>query len=281
MNKILVPLDGSELSDGILKHVEPLIAAEPCEVVLLRVLPPPAPDDIPGRAQAERDVAAAHLTTTGARLEALGAKVTTTLRQGDPALEILTATDALRPALVAMSSHGRTGVLRWIRGSVAERVLRTCATPLLLVTPRAVGREGEARLRRILVPLDGSERSAAVLPLVEELARRHSAEVLLLRVEWEGLSRPVLANLLTPGKVAESLHPWVERLKARGIPVRALAAQGDFASEILDTADREDVDLLAMTTHGRTGLPRLVDGSVSEQVLRHCRRPLLVVRAGE
>lgn len=281
MKTVLVPLDGSELSDAILKHVERLIAGEPCQVVLLRVLPPSGGEELPGQAQAERDLALAHLATMRGKLEAVGATVRTELREGDPAAEILATAEQVKPTLVAMSSHGRTGVLRWIRGSVAERVLRACTTPLLLVTPRNAGRDGEPRFRRILVPLDGSERSAAVLGLVEDVARRHSAEVLLLRVEWEGLNRPLLASMLTPEKIAQSLHPWAERLGGKGIPARTLAATGDFASEILDTAEREAVDLIAMTTHGRSGLPRLVDGSVSEQVLRHCRKPLLVVRASE
>jgi nucleotide-binding universal stress UspA family protein len=65
------------------------------------------------------------------------------------------------------------------------------------------------------------------------------------------------------------------------VSVRALAAYGDAASEVCDAAEREQVDLVAMTTHGRTGLARVVDGSVSETVLRHCRRPVLLVRCPE
>jgi nucleotide-binding universal stress UspA family protein len=277
---LLVPLDGSALADAILPHVERFLADGPCDVLLLRVLPPAdAAEEVPGQAQLERDAMQAHLDTTRARLEALGARVTTIVREGDPAAEILFAIDQHSPSLVAMSSHGRSGVLRWIRGSVAERVLRSCATPMLLVTPRADEGGVEQRFRRILVPLDGGERSATILPAVTDLARRHDAEVLLLRVEQEGLSRPMLAVALNPAKVVESLRPWMERLASDGVRCRALAAQGDSASEILDAAEREGADLIAMTTHGRTGLSRLVDGSVSERVLRHCRRPLLVVHA--
>lgn len=276
MKKILLPLDGSKLADAILPHVERFVGQGACEVVLLRVLRAAESED----AKLERVTAEAHLADTRARLEALGARVTTHVREGDPAAEILFAIDQHAPTLVAMSSHGRTGVLRWIRGSVAERVLRSCATPLLLVTPHAAGGgEVEARFRRILVPLDGGGRSAAILPLVEEVARRHEAEVLLLRVEREGLSRPMLAVALAPAKVVETLRPWTQRLGDQGIRCRAIAAQGDSASEILDVAEREGADLVAMTTHGRTGLPRLLDGSVTEQVLRHCRKPLLVVHA--
>jgi nucleotide-binding universal stress UspA family protein len=269
---ILVPLDGSELSAGVLKHVERLLGPDGHDVILLTVVAPAA--DAP--AAPGRDAAVGHLATVRGRLEQLGARVTTEVREGEPAAEILRAVEEHRPALVAMSSHGRSGVLRWIRGSVAERVLRTCRTPLLLVTPP--GQASAGAFRRILVPLDGSERSAGILDHVVPLARRHGAEVLVLRVEWEGLNRPTLVRALSPERVAESLKPALARLAAEGVAARAIVAQGDVASELLDAADREDVDLLAMTTHGRTGLERLVDGSVAEKVLRHCKRPLLVVR---
>ncbi len=279
MKKILVPLDGSQLADGILKHVERLLGKEPCEVTLLRVLPPPDQvEEVPGQLELERKAAAAHLAAVKPRLEEVGAKVSAVTREGDPAAEILFAIEEHGPDLVAMSSHGRSGVMRWIRGSVAERVLRSSTAPLLMITAKGVDAEIEQRFRRILVPLDGTERSAAVLPLVGRLARLHGAEVILARIEWEGLNRPLLAAALAPEKVVESIRPYRDRLAEQGVGVRAIASQGDSASQILDLAESEDVDLIAMTSHGRTGLARAIEGSVSEKVLRHCRRPLLVVR---
>lgn len=279
MKKILVPLDGSQLADGILKHVERLLGKEPCEVTLLRVLPPPDQvEEVPGQLELERKAAGAHLDTVKLRLEEVGAKVNTVTRHGDAAAEILFAIEEHGPELVAMSSHGRSGVMRWIRGSVAERVLRSAAAPVLLITARGLDAQIEQRFRRILVPLDGTEHSAAVLPLVERLAKLHGAEVILARIEWEGLNRPLLAAALAPEKVVESIRPYRDRLAEHGVGVRAIASQGDSASQILDLAESEDVDLIAMTSHGRTGLIRAIEGSVSEKVLRHCRRPLLVVR---
>lgn len=276
---ILIPLDGSELADGVIPHVERLLRQEPWDVVLLRVVSPS--EEVPGQVELERAAAALHLQNVRRRLAEHGATVSTALREGDPAAEILTAVEELRPSLVAMSSHGRSGVTRWLRGSVAERVLRNSQAPVLLVTARMGGAPPDARLRRVLVPLDGTERAAQVLPLVEDFARLHEAEVILARIEWEGLSRPLLAAVLSPEKVVETIRPWREQLAQHGVDVRSIAAQGDSASQILDLAEREDVDLIAMTSHGRTGLTRLVEGSVSEKVLRHCRRPLLVVPAHE
>ncbi|MBX3468299.1 MAG: universal stress protein [Planctomycetes bacterium] len=277
MKKILVPLDGSPLADGILPHVERLLALEPAEVTLLHVLPPPEPEDVPGEVAALRRLSEAHLDTVRLRLEQKGATVQVVVRQGDPAAEIVFAQDERAPELVAMSSHGRTGVLRWLRGSVAERVLRAGRAPLLLVTARGVGEKVEARFRRVLVPLDGTEGSAAVLPLVTQLARLHGAEVILLRVEGAMLIPRAL--VLSPEELAASMREHVDGLKAAGVSVRAQVAHGDPASEVLDLADREDVDLIAMVTNARTGAARLLEGSVSEKVLRACRRPLLIMRA--
>lgn len=276
---ILIPLDGSELADGVIPHVERLLRHEPWDVTLLRVVSPS--EEVPGQVELERAAAALHLQNVRRRLAEHGATVSTALREGDPAAEILTAVEELRPSLVAMSSHGRSGVTRWLRGSVAERVLRNSQAPVLLVTAKMGGAPPDARLRRVLVPLDGTERAAQVLPLVENFARLHEAEVILARIEWEGLNRPLLAAVLSPEKVVETIRPWRERLAQHGVDVRSIATQGDSASQILDLAEREDVDLIAMTSHGRTGLTRLVEGSVSEKVLRHCRRPLLIVPAHE
>ena len=103
---VLVPLDGSALSDAILEPIEGLLDGDAYEAVLLRVLIPPSAGDLPGRAEQELELATTHLATTRARLEARGARVTTTLRYGNPAAEILAAVAELRPGLVAMSSHG-------------------------------------------------------------------------------------------------------------------------------------------------------------------------------
>jgi nucleotide-binding universal stress UspA family protein len=279
--QILIPLDGSALADGVIPHVERLVAQEPCDVLLVRVVSPAEGEELPGQADQERAAAAQHLQNVQRRLADRGAAVSTTLREGDPAAEILALIDQLQPDLVAMSSHGRSGVTRWLRGSVAERVLRNSEAPVLLVTARVEGTHPGARIRRVLVPLDGTRRAAQVLPLVEDFAKLHEAEVILARIEWEGLSRPLLAATLAPERVVESIHPWRDQLADHGVDVRAIAAQGDSASQILDLAEREDVDLIAMTSHGRTGLTRLVEGSVSEKVLRHCRRPLLVLPTRE
>lgn len=264
---LLVPLDGSELADRILPHVETLLAGERRDVLLLRVL---QPVPFAGAADPERAAAEAHLAQVQARLERTGARVATSIREGDPAEEVLRAVAELAPALVAMSTHGRSGLLRRLRGDVAERVLRGCASPLLLVSPRP-GSVTPWRFERILVPLDASDRALEILPLVAELGRRHGAEALLLHAEPLGPRRGA------PGGADAQLRTARERLAAAGIPARVVETRGDAAAGVLDVAEREAVDLIAMTTRGPSRTDRPLVGSVCEQVLASTRRPLLAL----
>lgn len=271
--RVLVPLDGSSLAEQVLPWVEHIClqAAEPGEpprIDLLSVIPEAKPE--------EGKTARAHLEEVQRRLAGLGLEAAVHLRIGEPAQAILACARAEAPDLVAMCSHGRGGIARLVRGSVAEQVLRRCERPLLLVTPRT----GEpAPVGKVLVPLDGSDRSAAVLPLVERVARAEKASVVLLRTIPDPVTRPVMAATFTPEWVQASLAPWKQRLEARGLAVEAHAGTGDPAREITREAERIGAGLIAMTTHGHEGFERLVEGSATEQVLRQARIPLLVVRA--
>lgn len=282
LERILVPLDGSPLADGILTHVRRLLVRADAEVKLLHVLdgPPVGLTD-----------ASQHLEALAGSLKAEGTRAAVHVLHGDPAEEIVRAAEALDVGLIAMATHGRSGVSRVLRGSVAERVLRTSTRPLFMANPLALAPEwGPRRFQRILVPLDGSEEAGGILPVVARVARSFESEVLLLRVEYAlGLFNGLESEPVDPGVTAfrplsavrASLEPMRRDLEAQGLRVRTLASYGSEADEILDAADREDVDLVAMSTHGRSGVARWFHGSVTEQVLRQCSTPLLVRRCGE
>lgn len=147
-------------------------------------------------------------------------------------------------------------------------------------------------VRNILVPLDGSPVSEQAIPHAEELARAFGARLTLLRVGKalapEALGLPELsmafANELQHHqlKVEEKLLDYLEGLarplRERGIEVASDIELGDAASVICRTADSEHVDLVVMTSHGRTGLARFLYGSVAERVLHNVHCSLLVVR---
>jgi nucleotide-binding universal stress UspA family protein len=145
--------------------------------------------------------------------------------------------------------------------------------------------------QRILVPLDGSQRAEAIMPHVTELARRYDATVILMRVVV-----PVVQPTLTYGGLptytlsgnemaasAEAAHTyladWQARLSHKGIEVKTIVTSGPVVAMILQAAERENADLIAMSSHGRTGLPRVFYGSVAAGVLHQTEHPLLLIRS--
>lgn len=281
LRKILVPLDGSELADRILVQVRRLLSREDAEVLLLTVLPEPSPDE-GERAQAARlEEVSSRLEAKRRKIEEGGARARFDLMTGDPASQILSFAEAWCPSLIAMSTHGRTGLERWTRGSVAERVLRRSQFPLLLANPRGL-EKGDGRFRRILIPLDGTDTSARILPLAEQMAIQYESEVILLHAASSAYAYseyPSLEVRPTAQELREMLDPYRERFESAHVKTTISIQYDDPSAAILHVAAADEVDLVAMTTHGRTGLTRWVFGSVAEKVLRRCPCPVLVSRA--
>lgn len=268
--RILVPLDGSRLALRILEPLERLVLDGPTELTLLRVVDPRSPvehDRLPAAELAMQ----LQLGVVRERL-GLGVRMRLELVRGAPAEEIVRYAQGTGQELVAMATHGRSGVERLLRGSVAEEVLRTCDVPLLLCNPRALdGGRSDARFRQLLVALDGSARSERVLPVVERVATAHQSHVRTLRVEVSPEPRQA-----TRPRQPAALAGAVERLSAAGLEADASLTCGDVVVELLLAS--QQADLLAMATHGRSGASRWWFGSVTEEVLRQARCPLLVVR---
>ena len=275
MTRCLLPTDGSDLATHVVGPLRRLLGDDLSEVVLLRVVPATTASE-QGDAV---DEATAELQATLAQLD-LPVTVTLRVARGDPAEQILAVADEVDARLIAMTSHGRSGIQRVIRGSVAERVLRHAKAPLLVANPTVEPpTEG---YRRLLVPLDGSELSESILDHVLSLAQAFSGcSVTLLRVEpflYSALPSPALnPDLWDAEATRQTLNPARERLEAAGLTVETMAAYGVESAEILQAA--HDHDLVVMSTHGRSGPSRWWFGSVAETVLRHCDRPLYVVRS--
>ncbi len=280
LKKILVPLDGSDLADRILTHVRRLLLREDAEVMLLTVLPPESQTEEETLRAARMEGTTTHLGRELRKLGEAGARARFDMMTGDPAAQILAFAETWKPGLIAMSTHGRTGLERWARGSVAERVLRRSTYPLLLGNPRGLeGKEG--RFRRILVPLDGTDTSARILPLAIELAHRYDAELLLLHAATGCTAfadYPAVEVRPTADELRELMEPHRLQAEKAGVRSRVYILYEEAAKAILQVAAADAVDLIAMTTHGRSGLPRWVFGSVAEKVLRAAPCPLLVSR---
>lgn len=144
--------------------------------------------------------------------------------------------------------------------------------------------------RKILVPLDGSARAEAILPHVENMATRYEAGVILLRVDEESLmmlgrdevidvNEHLEKRRQRRNKIEVYLQAIIDKWRTRGVEAQMHIGQGQVVACIIETAIREQVDLVAMSSHGRSGMERAFYGSVAVGVLNKIDRPLLLVRS--
>jgi nucleotide-binding universal stress UspA family protein len=275
MTKILVPLDGSQLAESVLTQIRRLIKLGDAELVLVGAFNVPPIDvdylKLVDRVRLETD---RYMHAVENRLAGEGFRVRRAVVEGVAADTILEVADREKPSLIAMSTHGRSGLSRFVLGSVAEKVLRASAYPVLLVRSfagHAPVRPVELPFKRVLVPVDGSELSLRVVPALAEILKPADARAVLLHVTEQP------APHWTPSNVP--FEKAAHELGDACIPATHEVRVGDPATEILKACHDLHCDMIAMTTHGRTGLSRWVLGSVTEKVLRHSEVPLLVVRA--
>ncbi|MEW6278163.1 MAG: universal stress protein [Candidatus Eremiobacterota bacterium] len=290
MKKLMFALDGSPLAECALLTGEALARRWQAEILLVRVVEPYMPG-LPGAltslatrlAELHRQEAEPYLRNVAEDLIARGFKVRPILRVGSARHELAKVARDEQVDMVVMSSHGRSGPGRWLLGSIAEWVLRHSPCPVLLV--RICEPPGEPlQFSRILVPLDGSERSQAALPMLAELADG-GTRVLLLRaadlddLRLEPAERQTVLDSIRHDLEGVSLPEVSRGACATALKVERLVVDSRPAVAILETARRERCDLILMTTHGRTGPSRALLGSVAERVARHSECHVLIVPA--
>ena len=295
VDRILVPLDGSPRAEQILVQVSRFLRREDAEVVLIRALDLPyslGRGDTAALLAEERTAASEYLAATLRTLRGQGVDARSLLREGPAADAIVEAASEEKATLIALSTHGRSGAARWLLGSVAEKVVRGAPVPVLLMRSFRSGPQGlplpagpqEIPFKTLLVPVDGSEASLRVVPPAAATASLFGATAAVLCVDVplptvvHGSIPPLPSPRTTPGgEAASAAAAGAARFVERGVKVRALASAGDPAAKILEAADAEKADLIAMATHGWTGATRWLLGSVTEKVLRHATLPMLIV----
>lgn len=198
----------------------------------------------------------------------------------DPAAGLIAHAEASRPAgLLCLSSRGRTAIGEVVLGSVTAAVLRRHRAPLLVAGPQL--RAPTAPWRRMLVCLDGSENAAGIVPIVTAWARALDLDVRLVHVAYP-LGGPYVGDVEVPDEdlaAAEQLRTVAAALAGEGIAVSwSVVEQLVVVDGIREQIERGAIDLVALASHGRTGLGRLVAGSVALDVVRHVTVPLLTVR---
>ncbi len=263
-DKILVALDGSKTSESILPYLESLLRFRDADVTLATVCPPEKTSD--------RIAAQAYLKGVADRLRRKGAVVDMAVLVGRPAEALTTYASGGKFELLALCSRGKSGLKRILFGSTAETILQTSTVPVLVVPPTSE-REASGLLRKIVLPLDGSHRSATVLKPAAALAKAFGAKLCFVTVV-----SPVKKDELPVETVAHNLFREQKELQKGGLEVEVAVLFGDPTERILAFAEENNADLIALSTHGRTGLDRVLFGSVADGLLRKGKRALLVVR---
>lgn len=200
-----------------------------------------------------------------------------------PAERIVAYSEDKNIDLVVMGTHGRRGVDRMLFGSVTEEVVRNSPCPALTVRNGAEVVPSKA-VRRILVPVDFSDATETAVAHAKELAQTYGAEINLLHVVEEPFYPPAyeLGSVDFPtNDVIERVENQLADIAREEIGyehVMVHATSGLPPHEILDYVDENDIDLVVIATHGRTGLDRVLIGSVAERVLRQSPKPVFVVK---
>ncbi|ACZ39710.1 universal stress protein [Sphaerobacter thermophilus] len=279
---VIVPLDGSELAEEALPFAAAIAERSGAPLHLMRVIAPDEP------ASAEEEAR----TYLRGKARSYGDRVQISIRIGDAAEQIVDGAEEMIDPVIVMTTRGRSGIGRWIYGSVAERVVRGAGVPVLLIRSGMAQPEG-GTFRRIMVPLDGSAYAEAALSYAVQIARAFDAELSLVRVAE---TTQIYAMLTPPAQTppaVESLNEVVaqliadanaylakvgERLQGEGLRVRTQTLEGIAAEQLLAYEQEEDIDLVVMATHGRSGFSRLVFGSVAERVLKLGKTPVMMVK---
>lgn len=254
--EILVPLDGSKNSERILPHVEHLTKLAPGKVRLVHVV---------GRTNDALVSGQNYLAQVQAAWREKIAELDGTVLMGSPEKEILTFAITRRCDLIALVTRAHTGLKRLIYGSCAEAILRKSSVPLYLARAHVEPRP----IKRILVPVDGSSRGMRVLPLAGAIAKPVGAAVTLLQVVVSDAEKD---------KTAATLQSMQANLEKQELKAASIVRVGKPVAQILEAAKVEGADLIALTTHGRTGLERAWLGSVAEEVVHGSNVPVAVLR---
>ena len=292
LSTILVATDFSETAESAIAWGAELARAHGARIVLCHALWPtslasPAPEFMPMPVRFYddlRDAAASRLEKSAASLRAQGLQAATALIVGSAAEVVLGEAKRLAADLIVAGTRGLTGWKKLLLGSTAARLVRRSPCPVLTVHPEDVGRHRE--LRTVLVPTDFSEDATlaaeAAARIVAPLA---SSRLVLLHayhvpVEFVSpLAVPVLLNDVGPIEAAAQieLDEIAARLRGRGTAVETRLVLGYPPQAILDEAKTLGADLIAMGTHGRSGMKRLVMGSTAERVLPEAPCPVLTL----
>jgi nucleotide-binding universal stress UspA family protein len=300
-NPILVPLDGSQLAECVIPHVAAMARSFEAEITLLRMLEKNQ-NGTPAQLfdllnwQINKTKAALYLEKTKARMQESGLRVRTVVLDGLVAEGITDYAQKQGMKLIILSSHGHSGLTQWGISSIAQKIILSAPTSLLIVRAQQ-GRDRPGELseapvyQHILVPLDGSQRAENVLPIITQLAHFHKPQVHLVQV----VETPEMARQMPPtpedvdlaaqvvARNREEAGHYLEEVKARsyleGIDVHTHLVTSDNAAATLhQMGEQEHIDLVTLSAHGYTGNHQWPYGSMVNNFILYGKAPLLIVQ---
>lgn len=293
MKKILVPLDGSKLAEQILPYARLFAEVHKVPVELLSV-----DDSASGAPFSSSAGAMSYLKKVAADRFPKSVRVDEVVERGKPADAIVERAKREPGCLIAMTTHGQSGIKRWLLGSVAAKVVQAAESLLLLARAvEAPQGNDQVSINSVIVPLDGSELAETVLPTAVDLAQSMNIEIVLARAfqvpptaYYRSEDVPPVAQPFIPSyddmvadmsrEARDYLDAKAKEVRGRGVAkVRSEVLVGAAADEILKLARHTKGSLIAMCTHGRSGLRRWLLGSVTERVVHHAESPMLIIRA--
>ncbi len=301
LKRIVVPLDGSQISHAALPLARSLAEQTGAGVTLISVIDPPrdfyiSPQDSSSTRLRPKDID--HLAKEEQRLDFYLKNVATSfertrvsidIRLGQAATEILEAAEAVEGSAIVMASHGRSGLGRMLMGSVAARIVQSSQVPVFVSRASTDTRAefGKQKITNVAVALDGSDLAEWALDRAYDIFRNNVRYTLVRIVEpvapGQSYTSELIANYEREARESaeDYLRDAADTLTTHGATVSADVRVTDPASGITRVASEFGADLIAMTTHGRSGMGRFLLGSVAERVLHDTDRPVMIIRAME
>src|SRR4030042_3822400 len=284
-HKILVTLDGSELAEKALPYAKSIAKLKKSTLILFAVSLKIFVD--------RRDrLFTSYLDVEAKKLSKEGIKAATATGYGDIAQQIVKYATGNNMELIVMATHGYSGAKKWMFGSITQKVLYATTIPVLLIKSKSP--EASEEFKKILVTVDGSPFAESTFPYIVELAKNTNIEILLLHVCEPPVVLSYGANPINPKwkkyrddmwKEVEKLstiyltktisHLKRKRLKAKSMVVKAQT--GDVAKVIMQISREENIDLIVTATQGRSGVPRMVYGSVANKIVENSSLPVLLI----
>ena len=294
--KIIIPLDGTLLAEEVLPWVQQITKADETEIVLVyNLADSPVPEVTDPTGETAEEIAhhlygpiQVYLNQQRDQLEQVGYRVDVQSVKDGTASQIVRAAAGIDADLIAMATHGRSPIGRWVLGSVADAVLHRAQQPVYLVRA-GIAPPQHTLIQRILLPLDGSGLSEQSLPVARGIATAFDAHILLMQVipatgtvakpsplmTHEARTTDSSTRLIA---VESYLEAQQVALQASGVNCDREVLVGEPAAAIVAASKENQSDIIVMATHARTGLDRFLQGSVAGNVLHDSVCPLLLVK---